>query len=111
MLIGWGGLILLFNFFLPSLWPRWLFFFLIVCATSGTALPAAAMLNNRFPSDPPASSQVILRQALWAGIYFSTLAWLQFGGVFTFGLALLMSLGIVAIEWLLRLRERNEWIP
>jgi hypothetical protein len=111
MLLGWGGLILLFNFSLPTLWPRWLFFFLIVSATTGTALPIAAMFNHRFPSDPPASGQVILRQALWAGIYFSTLAWLQFGGVFTFGLALLLAFGIVAIEWLLRLRERSEWIP
>lgn len=111
MLIGWGGLLLLFNFSLPTLWPRWFFFFLIVSAFSGTALPIAAFLNHRFPSDPPARVQVILRQALWAGTYFSTLAWLQFGGVFTFALALLLALGFAAIEWMLRMRERSRWNP
>ena len=111
LLIGWGGLVLLLNFSLPTLWPRWLFFFLIVSAFTGTALPIAAFLNHRFPSDPPARVQVILRQALWSGIYFSTLAWLQFGGVFTFALALLLALGFAAIEWMLRMRERSRWIP
>jgi hypothetical protein len=111
LLLGWGGLILLLNFSLPTLWPRWLFFFLIVSAFTGTALPIAAFLNHRFPSDPPARTQVILRQALWAGIYFSTIAWLQFGGVFTFALALLFAFGFAAIEWFLRMRERSQWIP
>ncbi len=111
MLIGWGGLVLLLNFSLPTLWPRWLFFFLLVSAFTGTALPIAAFLNPRFPSDPPARVQVILRQALWSGTYFSTLAWLQFGGVFTFALALLLVLGFAAIEWMLRMRERSRWIP
>lgn len=111
LLIGWGGLFLLLNFTLPTLWPRWLFFFFLVAAFTGTALPVSAFLNHRFPSDPPASIQVILRQALWVGIYVSTLAWLQFGRVFSLALALIIVLGLAAVEWMLRLRERSRWTP
>jgi hypothetical protein len=111
MVLGWGGLLLLINFTLPTLWPRWLFFFFLVSAFTGTALPVVVFLNRRFPSDPPARVQVILRQALWVGIYAATLAWLQFGRVFTFALALFIALGLAAIEWFLRLRERTRWEP
>jgi hypothetical protein len=111
LLVGWGGLALLVNFTLPTLWPRWLFFFLILCAFSGIGLPVAAYLNYRFPSDPPARVQVILRQALWLGIFATTVAWLQYGRVLSWGLALILALGFVAIEWFLRLRERSQWLP
>lgn len=110
-LAGWGGLIFILNFTLPTVGPRWLFFFLGVLAVTGTALPAIAYLNRRFPSEPPANSNVILRQSIWIGIYFPTLAWLQIGRVLTPALALLLALGLVVIEWLLRLRERSLWNP
>lgn len=111
VLVGWGGLAVLWNYTLPTLWPRWLFFFLIVSAFTGTALPVIAFLNNRFPSEPPARVQVILRQALWIGVLAATLAWLQYGRIFTWALALILLLGFGAIEWLLRLRERSRWEP
>jgi hypothetical protein len=108
---GWGGLILLWTKTLPTLGPRWLFFFLIVLAFTGTALPVTAFLNYRFPSKPPAGASVSVRQALWVGIYFATLAWLQYGRVFTLSLAVVLGIGLAAIEWLLRLRERARWNP
>jgi hypothetical protein len=111
LLVGFGGLVVLLNSTEPTLWPRWLFFFMIVCAFSGIGLPVSAYLNYRFPSDPPARVQVILRQALWLGAYAATLAWLQYGRVFSWGLALILALGFVAIEWFLRLRERSQWAP
>jgi len=111
LLVGFGGLIVLLNSTEPTLWPRWLFFFMIVCGFSGIGLPVSAYLNYRFPSDPPARVQVILRQALWLGAYAATLAWLQYGRVFSWGLALILALGFVAIEWFLRLRERSQWAP
>jgi hypothetical protein len=110
-LLGWSGLIYLFIYTRPTVGPRWLFFFLSVLAITGTTLPVMAFLNRRFPSTPPTTSIVVLRQALWAGIYFPTLAWLQIGRVLTPALALLLLLGFVLIEWLLRLRERSQWKP
>jgi hypothetical protein len=109
--VGWGGLFLLLNSTEPTLWPRWLFFFLIVVGFTGLGLPLVSFLNHRFPSDPPARVQVIVRQALWVGVYASTLAWLQFGRVLNWALALLVGLAFFAIEWFLRLRERSQWTP
>lgn len=109
--IGWGGLYALFAFTIPTVGPRWLFFFLSVLALSGTALPFTAFLNQRFPSNPPASAGVVIREALWIGIYFPTLAWLQLGRVLTPTLMLLLAVGLIAIEILLRLREISQWKP
>jgi len=109
--LGWGGLLYVLLFTLPAVGPRWLFFFLSVLAVSGTCLPVVAFLNRRFPSVPPPTTAVVLRQALWVGIYFPTLAWLQIGRVLTPALALLLLLGFILIEWLLRLREKSQWNP
>jgi hypothetical protein len=110
-ILGWGGLYILVNYTLPTVGPRWLFFFLGVLAITGSALPLVAFLNRRFPSTPPAGPIVVLRQAIWAGIYFPTLAWLQIGRVLTTALAVLLAIGLVMIEVLLRLRERSQWKP
>lgn len=111
ILIGWGGLIVLFMLTLPTLAPRWLFFFLLTLALSGTALPAAYFLNRRFPSDPPVESGVVLREAMWFGVYGSLLAWLQLGRVLTAGLALVLLGGLILVEFLLRLGEGSAWRP
>jgi len=110
-LVGWGGLIYLVFFTVPTVGPRWLFFFLCVLALTGTVLPAVAFLNLRFPSKPPPTSSVVLRQAIWVGIYLPTLPWLQIGRVLSPALVFLLALGFVLIEWLLRLREKSQWKP
>jgi hypothetical protein len=109
--VGWCGLVALVFFTLPTIGPRWLFFFLSVLALSGTALPAVAFLNRRFPSHPPPTAAVIVRQALWVGVYGATLAWLQIARVLTLALALVLAVGLIIIELLLRLRERSQWKP
>ena len=108
---GWLGLAVVLLFTLPTVGPRWLFFFAAVVAITGSALPVIAFLNRRFPSAPPPTPGVIVRQAVWVGIYFPTLAWLQIGRVLTPALALLLALGLILIEWLLRLREKSQWKP
>lgn len=110
-LIGWGGLYALINFTYPTVGPRWLFFFLGVLAITGTALPIVAFLNQRFSTRPPVPPSVIIREAIWFGIYFPTLAWLQLGRVLTPALVLLLAAGFFAIEVLLRMRERSQWNP
>ena len=110
--IGWGGLIVIdVSLTLPTLAPRWLFFFLLTLAFSGIALPVTYFLNRRFPTDPPVDSSVVLREAMWFGVYGSLLAWLQMGRVLTSGLALVLAVGLVLVEFLLRLSERSQWCP
>ena len=110
-ILGWGGLFIVINATLPTLGPRWLFFFLIVLALTGPALPLTFFLNQRFRSDPPAEDMVILRQALWVGVFGGTVAWLQLGRVLTLGLAFILGCVFILIEVLLRLFERSRWQP
>jgi hypothetical protein len=109
MIIGWGGLLLLVTSTLPTVGPRWLFYFLSVLAITGTALPITAFLNRRFPSTPPPTYFVVVRQAIWFAVYISTLFWLQIGRVLNPALAILLAIGLGLIEFLLRLSERSQW--
>lgn len=109
--IGWFGLVALFLLTLPNLGPRWLFFFLGFLAFSGSALPVVYFLNRRFPTNPPADSGVLIRQALWIGIYFDLLAWLQLGRILNLMLVLFLAAGLMLIEFLIRLRERTRFKP
>lgn len=110
-LIGWAGLFIVVRHTLPTLGPRWLFFFLSVIALTGPAIPLTYYLNKRFPSDPPVEGLVIVRQALWFGVFSSTITWLQLGRVLTPALALIMAGVFILIEFLLRLFERSRWNP
>ena len=109
--IGAVGLALLFSLTVPTLGPRWLLFFLATLTFSGIALPFTHFLNRRFPSDPPAEASVLIREALWVGIYVDLIIWLQFGKVLNFALGALLLIGFGVIEFLLRLRERNRFSP
>jgi hypothetical protein len=111
IILGWSGLFAIINYSEPNGGTRWAFFFFAVMALAGLALPGIAYLNRRFPSIPPATQGVIVRQAVWIGIYLPVLAWLRIGRVLNLSLALLLAAGLILIEWLLRLRERNQWKP
>ena len=108
---GWAGLIWLLVNKLPTVGPRWLFFFYWFLALTGTALPVMAFINRRFPGSVPATQNVIMRQAIFVGLYGSTLAWLQIGRVLTPALVLLLAVGLIVVEWTLRIREKSLWKP
>jgi hypothetical protein len=109
IILGWGGLAALLYFSLPFVWSRWGFFVFGIMALTGTALPIVYFLNRRFPSDPPAESNVIVREAIWAGVFFATLAWLQLGKLVTLYVILGLAGGIVAAEYFIRVREKANW--
>ncbi len=111
MIFGWGGIVALFYFSLPLVWARWGFFVLGIMALTGTALPVVYFFNRRFPTEPPAGSNVIVRQALWVGVYASTLAWLQLGRLVTLYVILGLAGGLIAIEYFIRLREKANRNP
>ena len=111
IIVGWGGLAALMIFTVPTVWPRWGFFLLWVMALTGLALPVSYFINQRFPSDPPAESNVIVRQALWVGVFGATIAWLQLGRLVTLWVIFGLAGGLIAIEYFLRMRERARWKP
>lgn len=111
LLLGWGGLAAVLYLSVPLVWFRWGFFALLILALTGTALPIVYFFHRRFPSDPPAEPNVIVRQAVWFGVYGATLAWLQLGRLVSVYVILGLAGGLTAIEYLIRLRERARWKP
>ena len=111
MLVGWGGLYLLLTQTLPYVWPRWGFFVLMLIALTGTILPIVYFFHRRFPGEKPAEANVIVRQAMWFGVYSATLAWLQLGRLVTVYVILGLAGGLAAIEYFTRLREKSHWKP
>jgi len=114
IVIGWGGLAWLVNFNVPTIWPRWGFFALIVLAASGTAVPFSYWFNITFRTNPIADSGVIVRESVAVGVYFAALAWLSIGRILSFSIAAWLALGLVFIEYLLRVREtsmKSENVP
>ncbi len=110
-LIGWGGVFYLINSTLPTLGPRWLFFFFITLAMTGTGLPMIVFLNIRFPSYPPIDTPVVIRQACWIGVFSGVIAWLQLGRILTPGIGVVIAVALVVIEGLIRFREKSRWSP
>mgnify|MGYP001098265417 FL=1 len=111
ILVGWGGLYYVITQTLPYVWPRWGFFVLTLLALTGTVLPVVYFFHKRFPDEKPAEANVIVRQAMWFGVYGATLAWLQLGRLVTVYVILALAGGLIAIEYFIRLREKSHWKP
>lgn len=110
-LLGWGGLSVVLYLSVPLVWFRWGFFALLILAITGTVLPVVYFFHRRFPGDTPADSNIIVRQAVWFGVYGATLAWLQLGRLVTVYVVLGLAGGLIAFEYFIRLRERARWKP
>lgn len=106
---GLGGLIVVLINTVPTLGPRWLFYFFLFLLLAGCSLPVTDFLNRRFPSKPRASASVVIRQAVWFGLYGCVLAWLQFGRVLNSGLVLFLAIGLVTVEMVIRMNERSQF--
>src|SRR3990172_11895026 len=96
-IFGILGLALLFGFTVPTLGPRWLFFFFGAAGVSGVALPIVYLLHWRFPSPNPVTPGMLVRQAMWGGVYFDLLAWFQLGRVLSLPLAVGVGAGIAGV--------------
>lgn len=106
---GWIGIYMVIFNTLPTLWPRWLLFFLLTLALCGTSLPVVAFLNYRFAGDSDIYPQTVMREVLWIGFYGNLLLWLQLGRILNSGLAVFIAFGIIVIEFLWRNIERAGW--
>ena len=91
IVVGAVGIALILTMTLPTIGPRWLFFFFIVIFVTGLFLPLTWFINLRFPSKPPVPPQVIVRQAAWFGIFAALLLWLRMGRVLTAPLGVILA--------------------
>lgn len=110
-LSGWGGLVYLTTQTSPSLGNRWLFFCAIVFAVTGSAAPFVALANRLFSSQTPVQFGMVVRESLWVGIYAAAFLWLNKGQVVSLGLLIVLAVGFILVEFLLRMRARSEWHP
>jgi sterol desaturase/sphingolipid hydroxylase (fatty acid hydroxylase superfamily) len=74
-------------------------------ALTGTALPLAYLINRRAAGSPSPEPQLVVRQALWVGIFGATLAWLQLGRLASMWVILGLAGGLIAAEYFVRMRE------
>lgn len=108
-LAGALGLLLLLTTSLPTVGPRWLFFFLLTMAATGVALPFAWLLNVRFSRRRSPAPGVLVREALLLALYVDIVVWLQVNRSLSLPVALLLGVGLATLEWFLRLLERSAW--
>lgn len=111
ILVGVGAAATAVAAFPPTVWARWLLFFGSTLGLIGLALPVTWFLNLRFPSTPPAEAAVIVRQAIWFGVYGGLLIWLQQERLVSIWSGFGLAGGLIAIEYLIRMRERARWTP
>lgn len=109
--LGWGLAAFAVFALTPTLWARWLLFFGGTLGLTSAGLLVTWFLNLRFPSTPPAGPGVIVRQALWVGVYGAVMVWLQQVRLVTIWSSLGLAVGLVAIEYLIRIREKARWQP
>jgi hypothetical protein len=109
--IGWGCTAFAIFMLTPTVWARWLLFFGGSLGLTSLALPCTWFLNLRFPSDPPVGATVIVRQAIWVGVYGALLTWLQQERLVSLWAGLGLAAGLFAVEYLIRMRESARWQP
>ncbi len=88
-----------------------MFFVAVVLAVSGLTLPLVAYLNRIIQLFGPANYETVVREATMLGVYGGILLWLNKGQVLSTGLALILGIGLILVELLIRLRNRSQWHP
>lgn len=78
----------------------------LLVAVTGLALPVAYVLNRRFGRSPSHSFLVVLRQAMWVGVWAAFCMWLQMQRSLGLGAAVLAAIVLITIEVLLQVRNR-----
>ncbi len=74
-------------------------------------MPLIAYLNRIIKPFGPATYEMIVRESTIIGVYAGILIWLNKGQILTYGLAIILGIGFLIVESLIRLRTRSEWHP
>ncbi len=74
-------------------------------------MPLIAYLNRIVRPFGPATYEMIVRESTIIGVYAGILIWLNKGQILTYGLAIILGIGLLIVELLIRLRTRSEWHP
>ena len=105
LFFGGAGLSLIVFNLEPRLGPRWLFFFFLTIAGAGLAMPASFFIQRRFATRK-VPGKVFVREGLLFGVFLSLLAWLQLGRILTNLIIIIIAVGFLVLEMLLRMAEK-----
>lgn len=78
----------------------------VMISVTGLALPIAYLLNRRFGKSPSSHFLIVLRQAMWVGLWAAFCVWLQMHRTFGLGVAVLVAAVFAVVELMLQLRSR-----
>jgi len=81
-----------------------MFFFFLTIIGAGIALPISYLIQRRF-ANQVILSKVLIREAIFFGVFLALIAWLQLGRILTNLIIILISIGFILIEMLLRMAE------
>lgn len=78
----------------------------LLVAVTGLVMPLAYIVNRRFGRSGSQRFVVVLRQAMWVGLWASFCIWLQMQRSLGLGVVLLSALVLVTVEVLLQVRAK-----
>ncbi len=82
-----------------------MFFFFLTIIGSGIALPISYLIQRRF-ANQVVLSKVLIREAIFFGVFLALIAWLQLGRILTNLIIVIISIGFILLEMLLRMAEK-----
>ncbi|MCD6577597.1 MAG: hypothetical protein J7K66_06255 [Anaerolineaceae bacterium] len=110
IILGGGGLAFIFIFLEPTLGPRWMFYFFLTIIASGIALPFIYLIQRRL-ANQVVPGKVLIRESILFGVYLALIAWLQLGRILTNLIVVIIAVGFILIEMLLRMAEKATFKP
>jgi hypothetical protein len=78
----------------------------VLVAATGLVFPLVFYLNRRFRSVAQPQFLVVLRQAMWVGLWVAISTWLRMNRSLGWGVAVLVAVVFVIFEFLLQVRVR-----
>ncbi|MFN2223410.1 MAG: hypothetical protein PVH65_13995 [Chloroflexota bacterium] len=79
----------------------------LLVAVTGLVMPLAFILNRRFGRSGSQRFTVVLRQAMWVGLWAAFCAWLQMQRSLGLGVMFLSAVVLVVVELFLQVRART----
>jgi len=103
--VGGASLGYLVFYMEPHLGPRWLLYFFLTIAASGFALPITYFLQRR-TAKSPVPANVLVREAIFFAVFLDLVLWMQIGRIASNLIIFLLAVGLILLEFLLRLAEK-----
>ena len=86
-----------------------MFFFFLSIIGAGIALPFSYLIQRRFAKQV-VQGKVLIREAIFFGVFLALIAWLQLGRILTNLIVVVIAAGFTLLEMLLRMAEKATFM-